>query len=238
MAIGPRISARWAEHAGRRRANRRAKQDERRAPRARDSGPPSRLDRVAWRVGDLSDAPWFRGSAVAAAFYVLLVGASSLDFFGYRGEPVETALVLSVELSDTVELACGYRAILPNTPAEVVTYQSLTTREGHPDRFRMFTCPGTEEQPGDRVPVIRTGVEDDYVFPDPIVTVTQLLTWPLPGVAGVGVLATMAFVVREEFLATSWSTKRRQAKAAAEAEELTVEAAIRRVEARRKGQRP
>lgn len=234
MAIGPRSSARWTEHAGRRRANRRAKREERRTPHARDAGPPSRFDRVAWRVGDLSDTPWFRGGAVAAALWVFLVAASSLDFFGYRGEPVETALVLSVELSDTVELACGGRAVFPNGPAEVVTYQSLTTREGYPDRFRMFTCPGTEEQAGDRIPVIRTGVGDDYVFPYPIVTVAQLLTWPLPGVVGAGLLATVAFVVREEFFATRWSTQREQATAAAEAEELTVEAAIRRTEARRR----
>lgn len=233
MAIGPRISAGWSEHSGRRRANRRAKQEERRTPHPRDVGPPSRSDRLAWRAGDLSDLPWVRGVLVAVAVWVFLVGASSLDFFGYRGEPVETALVLSVELSETEEVACG-RAVIPNEPAEVVTYRSLTTREGYPDVFRMVTCPGTDEQPGDQLPVIRTGVGDDYVFPDPIVTLSQLLTWPLPGAVGAGVLATLAFVVREEFFATRWSTTREQARAAADAEERTAEAALRRDAARRR----
>ncbi|MEJ5868017.1 hypothetical protein WDV85_09730 [Pseudokineococcus sp. 5B2Z-1] len=170
---------------------------------------------------------------MAVAVWAFLVAASSLDFFGYRGEPVETTLVLSVELSETEEIACG-RAVVPNEQAEVVTYRSLTTREGYPDVLRAVTCPGTDEQPEDQVPVVRTGVGDDYVFPDPIVTVSQLLTWPLPGAVGAGVLATIAFVVREEFFATRWSTKREQARAAAEAAELTVEAALRRDAARRR----
>ncbi|MEJ5913253.1 hypothetical protein [Pseudokineococcus sp. 1T1Z-3] len=226
---------RWEDHRERRRDNRRARREERRAGRPRHAGPPSGSELLGWRLGDLSDTPWCRGALVAAALYVFLVGASGLDFYGYRGEPVETTVVVSVEISGTERVSCGRS--FEDGWAEVVTYESLTTRPGYPDVFRSVTCPGTEEQPGDEVTVVRTGVGDEYVFPDPLVTYWQWLTWPIPFALVVGLVVTLGFVVREEWYATRWAVRLADERATEAAEERSVEAAVRRVELRRRGAR-
>ncbi|MFN8077810.1 MAG: hypothetical protein U0Q15_20655 [Kineosporiaceae bacterium] len=135
------------------------------------------FNRIRARVVAASGFPLVQGVVAGALVWVFLVGLSSIDHFAYRGIPVEDAAVVSVAVSDTVEVACGKGVV--DVPAEIVTYRSLTPRQGLPVQFWRAACPGPDEKAGDVIRVVRTGTEPDQVYPYPIETSGQLATWPL-----------------------------------------------------------
>lgn len=198
-AVGP-----WSRHRARKRSLLGTKRLERRQVW---SGEPSALRRAWWRLADASDLFWVRGVCCALVAWLFLVGMSSLDFYGYQDVPVEDAEVVSIEISETVTVSCD-RLGLFEEPAEVVTYRTLTPREGYPDEFWEARCPlGEEEVVGDVIRVLRTDVGPDYVFPSPLETAGQLWTWPLGGAAFIGLCASLLFFVRDEWYATTWADR-------------------------------
>ena len=193
------------------------------------SGEPSGLRRAWWRLADASDLFWVRGVLWAMVAWLFLVGMSSLDYFGYKDVPVENAEVLSVETSETIRISCG-RNPFSEQPAEVVTYRSLTPREGYPDEFWEETCPEVDEEVGDVIRVLRTDVGPDYVFPHPIETAGELWTWPWSLALVVGLGAGLLFLLRDEWHATTWADRWERYNAP---EPETVETVLARVEAKR-----
>lgn len=190
--------SRWARH----RARRRELLGQRRLERHQVwTGEPTAGHRAWWRFADATDLFWARGLLVAMVTWLFLVGFSSIDFFTYQDVPVEDVVVVSVGLSPTETVACD-RLGLDEEPAEVVTYRTLTPRQGYPDEFSRSTCPGADEKVGDQIRVVRTEPHPDYVFPYPIETAAQLWTWPLGAVLVAGLLATVGFLVRQEWHAT------------------------------------
>ncbi len=216
----------WSMHRARKRALLETRRRERRQVWF---GEPSALRRAWWRLADASDLFWVRGVCWAMVAWLFLVGMSSLDYYGYQDVPVEDAEVVSIETSETVTVTCD-RLGLFEEPAEVVTYRTLTPRQGYPDEFSEATCPTVEEEVGDVIRVLRTDVGPDYVFPHPIETAGQLWTWPWNFALFVGLGAGLLYLVRDEWYATTWAERWDRHNAP---EPETVEAVLARVAARK-----
>ena len=195
---------RWSLHRARKRALLETKRRERRRG---GFGEPDALRRAWWRVADASDLFWVRGAFWAMVAWLFLVGMSSLDYFGYQDVPVEDAEVVSIEISETVTVTCD-RLGLYEEPAEIVTYRTLTPRQGYPDEFWEARCAlGEEDVVGDVIRVLRTDVGPDYVLPHPIETAGQLWTWPWSIALVVGLGAGLLFFVQDEWYATTWAER-------------------------------
>lgn len=215
----------WSDHRVRKQERRASK---RRARRHVAPGRSTAIERLGWRLADATDLPWVRGIFVGLVVWLFCVGLSSFDYLAYHDEPLEDAEVVAIETSATVRTSCG-RLPLNDTPAQITTFRVQAPRQGLPDEFTWQTCPGDPESVGDVIRVRRTGVGPEHVYPYPFENLVQLWTWPWYIAALAGAAATVAFWAREEWQATLWHQRSTRSN---ELEAKTVEAALRRYEAR------
>jgi hypothetical protein len=172
-------------------------------PAASEGWTPRGAPAVEAEVPSMWVLPFLRGALWGAFVFVLLVGLASIDFAATHDEPVEQARITRQYLTGE-RIWCGRGA---NNRDEIATDFVIDhPRSGLPTKFTIRGC-GTDEVPGDVVPIARTGPNPDDVYLHPIEGVGQLIA--LGSVGGAATSALVFFGCAVYARAARWFSRRR-----------------------------